>query len=266
MALREAQMVMLRLLKEFDRICRKHQLTYWLDFGTLLGAVRHKGFIPWDDDLDVSMPQKDYRKFLEVANTELPETMFFQTKETDPYALNFIAKIRDRNSTLIEAWEEGKEIHYHQGIFMDIFPAMRVRERTLKSKLFRSLVIASKITHNRYIRIEALTKIFIKAINAFSDDEGEYLISAGETMHYLKPIPVSDFFPLKKIEFEGEMFPAPRNTDLYLKTIFGDDYMILPPKEKRKVHSVEIFPSVPCAYEQRKKSGILSIMERNSEV
>lgn len=246
---------MLKLLLEFDRICQKHHLTYWLDFGTLLGAVRHQGFIPWDDDLDVSMPKKDYEKFLKIAASELPNEMFLQTKQTDPYALNFIAKIRDRNSTLIDAWEEGKEIRYHQGICMDIFPAMRIDEKALKNKLFRMFVIASKLTHNRYLRIDTLTKIFIKAVNAFSSEAGECLVSSGETMHYLKPVPAAEFFPLKQIEFEGHRFPAPHNSDLYLKQIFGDDYMTLPPKEKRKVHSVAIYPDQPCGYEKRLKDA-----------
>ena len=243
--------IMLKQLLAFDKICQENQLTYWLDFGTLLGAVRHKGFIPWDDDLDVSMPKNDYETFLKIAVKALPDDMFLQTKETDPYALNFIAKIRDRNSTLIDAWEEGKEIRYHQGICMDIFPAMRVDEKTLHNKLFRLLVIASKLTHNRYVRLGPLTKIFIKAVNTFSNEEGEYLISSGETMHYLKPVPIAEFFPLKQIEFEGHLFPAPHNTERYLKQIFGDDYMTLPPKEKRKVHSIAIYPDRPCAYEKR---------------
>jgi len=235
MEIKQAQNIMLKLLLEFDRICQKHQLTYWLDFGTLLGAVRHKGFIPWDDDLDVSMPREDYKKFLQVALDELPPEMFLQTKETDPHSLNFIAKIRDRNSTLIDAWEEGKTIRYHQGIFMDIFPTMKVSGKSSKNPLFKGLVIASKITHNRYIRISFLTEKLIRIINRFSDERGEYLTFSGETMQYRDPVKLFDIFPLQKIEFEGHMFPAPRNPDVYLTRLFGPDYMTLPPEEKRKV-------------------------------
>jgi lipopolysaccharide cholinephosphotransferase len=81
----EAQKVMLSLLEAFDLLCKKNRLAYWLDHGTLLGAVRHHGFIPWDDDLDVTMPRDDYEKFLEVAKQELPENIFLQTKISDPH-------------------------------------------------------------------------------------------------------------------------------------------------------------------------------------
>ena len=253
--LRQAQEIMLKLLIEFDKICQKYQLTYWLNFGTLLGAVRHKGFIPWDDDLDVSMPKKDYQKFLNIAATELPDKMFLQTKKSDHHAINFIAKIRDRNSTFIDAWEKGKKIQYHQGIFIDIFPAICVSKQTLESQLFKGLIFASKLTHNRYIRLPWLTKVLISAVNLFEEEEGEYLISSGETMFFLKPIPVTEFFPLKYIEFEGHMFPAPHNAELYLEKIYGKDYMILPPEEKRKVHSIAIYPDQPCEYEKRLKDA-----------
>lgn len=78
-----AQKVMLKILVEIHRICVENDITYWLEAGTLLGAIRHKGFIPWDDDCDVSMPRKDYERFLQIAQEKLPETMFLQTKETD---------------------------------------------------------------------------------------------------------------------------------------------------------------------------------------
>lgn len=78
-----AQKVMLEILQEIHKICVENNLTYWLEAGTLLGAVRHKGFIPWDDDSDVSMPRADYEKFLKIAQKKLPEDMFLQTQDTD---------------------------------------------------------------------------------------------------------------------------------------------------------------------------------------
>ena len=79
-SLREAQLKMLHILEDIDRICKTHNILYWIEGGTLLGAMRHGGFIPWDDDLDVSMMRKDYAKFLSVASKELPSTMFLQSQ------------------------------------------------------------------------------------------------------------------------------------------------------------------------------------------
>ena len=87
-SLRQIQLVMLRLLKIFDKICQEYNLTYWVDAGTLLGAIRHKGFIPWDDDLDVIMPYEDYLKFLKLPATVFPDDVFLQTENTDKERLH----------------------------------------------------------------------------------------------------------------------------------------------------------------------------------
>ena len=79
--LRACQLKQLSILKEVDRICRKHKLSYWLDGGTLLGAMRHGGFIPWDDDLDICMIREDYERFVKIAVNEFPEDMMLQTRE-----------------------------------------------------------------------------------------------------------------------------------------------------------------------------------------
>ena len=102
--LRDAQIIMLNILKEIDKICKKHNLIYFLDGGTLLGAVRHKGFIPWDDDVDIGMPREDYRKFLKIAQKELPDYLFLQTFETDKYydIYQVPSKVRDNRTLIFE--------------------------------------------------------------------------------------------------------------------------------------------------------------------
>lgn len=110
--------VQLQLLKEFDSVCQKHHLTWFADYGTLLGAVRHKGFIPWDTDIDVSMFRDDYMKLLSIASDEFHEPYFFQNAYTDILVLPF-SKLRNSNTTSI-CFPDLKG--YNQGISIDIFP------------------------------------------------------------------------------------------------------------------------------------------------
>jgi lipopolysaccharide cholinephosphotransferase len=248
---KEAQKIMLKMLLEFDRICKKHDLTYWLEFGTLLGAVRHKGFIPWDDDLDVSMPREDYELFLKIAPGELREDLFFQTRDTDKHYKNFFAKIRDRNSTFIDAWEAKRNIRYHQGIYIDIFPLNFIQNKRWTVLVYKSLVWLSKLLHNRYIKTKTVTSLWVKLLNKFHTPDGAFVVSGGENMHYVIHVGKAIIFPLGQIEFEGYRFPAPKDTDRYLKSIFGDDYLSLPPEEKRKVHSVLIKTEEPCPWEKK---------------
>ena len=133
-ALRKAQIREVEILIEIDRICRKHDIKYWINFGTLLGAVRHKGFIPWDDDLDICMLSKDYKKFLEIASDELPEWLFIQNKSTDPSYRRSICKVRDLNSFFVEQYDDFSA-PYKKGIFIDIFEMIeypKVSRNTLK--------------------------------------------------------------------------------------------------------------------------------------
>ena len=103
--LRTCQLKQLGILEEIDRICRKHNISYWLDGGSLLGAVRHGGFIPWDDDIDIAMPQDDARRFAEVAPKELPPTLRLQTPDTEN-TREPIMKVRDLNSFYVEGNED----------------------------------------------------------------------------------------------------------------------------------------------------------------
>ncbi len=98
---RQCQLVMLRMLKIVNYLCTKHDIKYFVTGGTMLGAVRHKGFIPWDDDLDVGMTRSNYEKFVQYAVPELPNNIFFQTDETELYypSSHFMeAKLRDKYS------------------------------------------------------------------------------------------------------------------------------------------------------------------------
>ena len=113
--------VELQMLEKFDELCHKHGLTYYAYYGTLLGAVRHQGFIPWDDDIDVIMFRDDYEKFQEIAPTEFKEPYFYQNTYTDRVMWP-LSKIRDSRTTAVEPQFRHLGNTFHQGIFMDIFP------------------------------------------------------------------------------------------------------------------------------------------------
>lgn len=118
---KELWAVLLDLLFEFDRVCKKHNLKYWADSGTLLGAMRHQGFIPWDDDIDVVMLREDYDKLCTYAS-EFKHPYFFQTEETDPLSYRSHGQLRNSNTTGILNMEYGINLPFNQGIFIDIFP------------------------------------------------------------------------------------------------------------------------------------------------
>ena len=114
--------VELDLLSEYQRVCEKYGLKYWACDGTLLGAVRHKGFIPWDDDVDIHMPRDDYEVLCKVAANEFDYPYFFQTSETDIGFGRTFARIRNSGTTGIQKRELKADIKYNQGIFIDILP------------------------------------------------------------------------------------------------------------------------------------------------
>jgi lipopolysaccharide cholinephosphotransferase len=232
----EAQKRMYEILCEFDRFAQDNDLVYWIDHGTLLGAVRHQGFIPWDDDLDISMPREDYEKLL-LLKEKLPEWIFFQNKTTDKKVHIHYIKLRDKNSLYIEKWEASKNIKYHQGIFIDIFPVNCIK-KNLGSK-YKFLVNVSKIFSNRYFRWDFVSGFFIKLINAFHAQDSDYCVSGAEQMHYIVHIEKEYVFPLRELKFEDRNFPVPSDYHEYLKKIFGN-YMQLPPQHKRKMHACKV--------------------------
>lgn len=134
---KELWAVMLDLLAELDRVCKNHNLTYFANGGTMIGAIRHKGFIPWDDDLDVMMLRKDYDKLLEVGPSEFNHPYFLQTKYTEPNSPCFFAKLRNSNTTALDEGEKHSIMDYNKGVFIDIFPLDVVPADPEEDKLFR---------------------------------------------------------------------------------------------------------------------------------
>ena len=129
----------LSMVKEVQRICERHNLQYFAVYGTLLGAIRNEGFIPWDDDIDIAMFREDYEKFLEYAKTELPESIFLQTSETEEDYFFGHTKLRLNHTSAIRYVQYPENYRFHQGVFMDVFALDNVPDGKIAYAVHRKI-------------------------------------------------------------------------------------------------------------------------------
>lgn len=261
--IRDVQKVQLELLNEFDRICKKHNIKYQLFAGTLLGAIRHDGFIPWDDDIDVCMLREEYEKLLEVWTNEKTDKYFLQNYKTDKSSMFHFSKFI-KNNTILRT-QMYRDVEMNQGIFIDIFPMDNVKPNSITGKIHSFLyknafLLISTMNKNRaYIARNAIVKytrlslyyitklmpkekihqIVDKIICIFDNQETDYVacITNGDKEDIIKKFTVkrNTFFNLTEWNFEGMQFPIPRDYDYVLTKNYGD-YMKLPPIEERIPH------------------------------
>ncbi len=249
--IKDVQKIELEILLEFDRICKEEGLPYQLFSGTLLGAIRHKGFIPWDDDIDVAMMRKDYETFLQMGQKKLREEYFLQTTETDKNYVNPFAKIRKNGTIFMESMVEGVDMHH--GVYIDIFPLDYVKPGTVVGygqleilKFFRT------IKKNRTQKPEVKESFFKRRLSDAMVDRGISmalnLFSKRGTNHISDLVfnntkKLYDEYAMSNetmessimVNFEGHSFPIPKNYHEELKIYYGD-YMTLPIKKEQNPH------------------------------
>lgn len=248
----QIQEISYQILIDFDNFCKKHNLTYYMTYGTLLGAVRHQDFIPWDDDIDVSMPREDYDRLLYSLYSDLPEHLILQHyKNTESYYLNF-AKIFNKNTTVVE--KSGQYNYRIGGVYIDIFPidgvgnsyikAVRKRKRLigfLKFISISALKLDDKkrpfwknilIKVSKQFNYKKLQNKLEKKVKKYNYRDSSYVaMCIGQ--YRLGEIMSKDVYGIpKKIKFRDSYFNAPQDCEKYLTAIYGD-YMQLPPEEKR---------------------------------
>ena len=243
--LRKAQRRELEILFEVDKICRKHKIEYVLDCGTLIGAMRHGGFIPWDDDLDIAVRKKDVPRLRKILQQELPENLLYQDRTTEPnFAMPF-AKVRDKHSIFDEQYfKRIKE----RGIYIDIFSLEPIVPLWLKKPIdfvyircirgvynFSDRFIEKLLGYICYpptILVIWLCRLWAKIM---------HVRKFGHQYGWKSPLYIdeSSVFPPREIQFEGHTFFAPKDADSYLRQIYGD-YMQIPPAEKRITHKAPI--------------------------
>lgn len=250
--LRELQRCILDIALEFQRICEKNGLKYFLTYGTLLGAVRHQGFIPWDDDMDVGMPREDYEKFLRIAPSELGKDFFLQTAATDPAYAFGSAKIRLNGTALVEDYAVDSK--QHNGIFLDIFPFDTMPKRGWQQWLhFRAAKCVKwaalgktdyafvKSKRRKFAKLMSAAFFFLRKDGALKlADKLRRLYERRPTGRYVdmewykSVITDEDLQGGRTLLFEGYEFPVPQRSEQMLTEIYGD-YMKLPPVEKRGI-------------------------------
>lgn len=255
--LKKLQQIELEILIEIDRICRKNHIHYSLTGGTLLGAVRHKGFIPWDDDADVSMLRSEYRKFQKACANDLNRDKFYfqDIESTKGYRWGY-GKVRRRNSVFLR--ENQEDMPYDQGIFVDIFPRDGVPDGLIVQKihvilcfLLRKIMwsaIGCKVSKSRIQRFIYLLLYKIpekkilqcyRVLIKLSNEKKTKLVRAltFPLPKQLKGYHRDWYRKYTTIEFEGHEFMVESSYKEWLEQEFGD-YMRLPPIEKRKAHPV----------------------------
>lgn len=263
--LRRLQLAELGILKDIDRVCNELSITYWLDSGSVLGAVRHGGFIPWDDDIDLGMPRDDYERFLKLAPAALGERYRVTSPATCPQQAALFAKVMLAGTRF--ATDETEEAGFEQGIFVDVFPYDAVCAAPAAAKRQRRACMlwqsVSYLYHSGHIVVphggvlgaaehaacrvaHALVKAlfspariargFDAAAKAAHDDAAANTLMASSYATF-EPYPRAMLLPVRPIAFEGCEFPVPADTEGYLRQQYGETWRDLPPESQRRNHA-----------------------------
>lgn len=229
-SLRQTQLMMLDLLEITAKLFKENNIRFWLEGGTLLGAKRHGGFIPWDDDLDIDIDEKDYNRALRLLEKELPKSLYLEVRGKDPnYRLKW-AKVKNRNSILDEP---GTKNLKERGVFIDLFKARRVGK--IGYKLLFAIQKSKKDSHP--FLIKAILELSLKAVSFLSIlEKKRYFIT--DNMYIQYRYPLESIYPLQEIKFEDRVYPAPNDVENYLVLHYGDWFKI-PPADKIVQHAVK---------------------------
>lgn len=259
--------VQVEMLHDFAQVCEKYKLPYFAVYGTAIGAVRHAGFIPWDDDIDVGMLRVDYDKFMEIFSKEMSDKYNLLTPQIDGQYSCTVTHIQRKNTIFVS--EVTQNLKCEQCIFMDIFPfdyvprdrkkqVAQSRKANILGKLLflsgnpnpiidydgikgeimslgcRLVYVALKLLR---IKPSWIYKKYVDNATKYnkSDEKGRYVTSYEYVGSLKDKIAAKDIFPLKKVPFENTEINIPNNNDKFLKKVYGD-YMKIPPENERVNH------------------------------
>jgi len=252
----------LMILKEIIRLCEENNLKYYLYGGTALGAIRHKGFIPWDDDIDITLFREDYERLMEILDEHLDEKFeILNSKKQEDYFLPF-TKVSLKGTRFEEFWVE--QVSFNIGFFIDIFPLDNIPESEFKFKIqYYKCRIYYHLLVNSIVKIETGSKInsflhkflhsflniiprsdkffkkkYLKSLIKYNNIETNF-VTDYYSQRGIYIFDKQDFEPSKKVKFESIYANIPKNCDKILTEIYGN-YMELPPKDKRFNHAPEV--------------------------
>ena len=255
----EVKKLELEILLYIDEFCKQHNIEYFLNYGTLLGAVRHKGFIPWDDDIDITMTRENYDKFIKTFKQDTSKYKMISLETDKNYFNNFIKIHNSETTILYNDLAKG----YESGIFVDIFPLDKFKNKKIIniSYFFVSLKYLSfnkkeNVVYNdskikdilrltvwylvKPINPKFFANIIERLIKLYSSDSptfSAFIISKNKEKDIL---PLNTGKKLTQLEFEGHLFPAPENYDEVLTYLYND-YMTIPKKEDQVTHNFEAY-------------------------
>lgn len=254
--LRDLQLCELEILKRIKKLCEDHGICYYLSSGTLLGAVRHGGFIPWDDDVDIEMPYPDYLHFLSIAQNELGADYFIQNSETDPHVSTAFSKVRKNHTTMIPDYDQG--LPGHHGVWIDVFPLVSIKneadlkvkkqririsnfltmddmafsknEKWLTSQSSALMMRAVKFFRAFPLKLRKWTaKLLLRPVFRYGNDQNLGIVWTNIT----DCLPVSIYDgPETKLKFEDDEFSVPPKYIEYLERMYGD-WKTPPPENQR---------------------------------
>ena len=263
--LNEHQKILLSILKDFDAVCRKHNIQYMLFAGTALGAVRHRGFIPWDDDADVIMMRSDYERFFKCAAKDFDTEKYFVQQEFSPHWPMQFSKLRLNNTACIEKYHP-KDPEVHQGIYIDIFPCDNLSDNKTVRKLqfLASKIVIAKALYARGYETDSVAKkcfmqfcrlLPLEPFRKFcvrSKDSGSDMVHSffAASKRYEKSIfPREWFEKTMRVPFEDAEFPVSCQCSELLTKLYGDYERIPPPEERRcKEHAAIL--DTECSYKE----------------
>lgn len=250
---------LLYIMDEIDKICEKNKINYSLIGGSMIGAVRHKGFIPWDDDIDVAMLREDYEKFARVCYSTLDDKFQWQSILTDPdYPYGF-GKLILKGTECISAGHENEK--WQKGIYVDVFPLddiptnkylqkkhkfcnlllIKMLERKMKGKIINKNLNKIIIFHlidilNIFVSFNFLRKKLEKNMLRYEKSNSEIVSNLGGYYGYEKEMTYKKYFKkFIRVPFEDRNYYIIKEYDLYLTSVYGD-YMKMPPEDKRRTH------------------------------